>query len=161
MVKRNAIPVEMNEPSDSIAEEELRNVCLVLFAGDHPGSSEPGCRCNRYKDPAHCDRDFAVNLVPVDSETGEFSIEGTGEFAAGGVLELDELIVSLGPHALEPAVLTGTYESEPCELVVAPTEQAARAALSRHRLDQIRPALCELTAEDRKLLVDMLTDRSS
>lgn len=107
---------------------------------------------------AHCDRDFAVNLVSVDSETGEFSIEGAGEFAAGGALLLDELIASLGPHALEPAVLTGTYESEPCELVVAPTEQAARVALSRHRLEQIKPFLRELVVDDRKLLVEQLTD---
>jgi hypothetical protein len=108
---------------------------------------------------AHCDRDFAVNLTPVDAETGEFSIEGRGEFAAGGVLILDELIMSIGPHALEPAVLTGTYENEPCELVVASTEEAFRTALSRHRLDQIRPSLCELNAEDKKLLVDLLTDQ--
>jgi hypothetical protein len=107
----------------------------------------------------HCDRDFAVNLAPVDSETDEFSIEGAGEFAAAGVLELDELIESLGPHVLEPAILTGVYESEPCELVAAPTEQAARTALGRHRLDQIRPSLCELTTEDKKSLVDLLTDQ--
>jgi hypothetical protein len=107
----------------------------------------------------HCDRDFAVNLAPVDSETGEFSIEGTGEFAAGGVLVLDELIMSLGPHTVEPAVLTGTYENEPCELVVASSDQAARTALSRLRLEQIKPSLCELTAEDKKLLVDLLTDQ--
>jgi hypothetical protein len=107
---------------------------------------------------AHCDRDFTINLVPVDSETGEFSIEGAGEFAAGGVLVLDELIASLGPYTLEPAVLTGIYESEPCELIVAPTEHAARTALSRHRLDQIKPALCELTAEDKKSLLALLAD---
>ena len=35
---------------------------------------------------AHCDRDFAVNLVP-----------SGGEFAAGGVLVLDETLESLGP----------------------------------------------------------------
>ena len=44
---------------------------------------------------AHCDRAFAVNLVPMDAEVGDFSIEGTGEFAAGGVLVLDELLESL------------------------------------------------------------------
>ena len=102
---------------------------------------------------AHCDRDFTVNLVPVDSETDEFSIEGAGEFAAGGVLELDELLVSLGPYALEPVVLTGEYENEPCELVVAPTAEAGAAALSHHRLNQIKPMLLELTAQDRQSLV--------
>ena len=69
----------------------------------------------------HCDRDFAVNLVPSGAEIDEFSIEGTGEFAAGGVLVLDELLESLGPYAVEAAVLTGEYENEPCKLVVAAT----------------------------------------
>ena len=41
---------------------------------------------------AHCDRDFAVDLVPIDAEVDEFSIEGTGQCAAGGVLVLDELL---------------------------------------------------------------------
>ena len=109
----------------------------------------------------HCDRDFEVTLVPVDPEISVFSIEGAGEFSSGGVLVLDELIVSLGPHAVEAAVFTGEYESEPCELVVAPTAETAFIALSRHRLDQIKPALRELTAEDKKSLVDLLTDQDA
>src|SRR5450759_1011820 len=87
---------------------------------------------------SHCGHHFDVDLVPVGSETDEFSIEGAGEFAAGGVLKLDSLIQSLGPHALEAAVLTGEYENEPCELVVAPTAEVGATALSRHRLDQIK-----------------------
>jgi hypothetical protein len=43
----------------------------------------------------------------MDAEVGEFSIEGTGEFAAGGVLVLNELLESLGPYVVEAAVLTG------------------------------------------------------
>jgi hypothetical protein len=110
---------------------------------------------------AHCDRGFEVTLVPVDPDISVFSIEGAREFAAGGVLALDELIVSLGPQTIEAAVLTGEYENEPCELMVAPTPHAARSALSRHRLDQIKPALRELTAEDKKSLVDLLTDQGA
>ena len=105
---------------------------------------------------AHCDRDFAVNLVPMDAEVDEFSIEGTGEFAAGGVLVLDELLESLGPYAVEATVLTGEYENEPCELVIAPTAEADAIALSHHRLNQIRPMLHELNAQDRHSLVDLL-----
>ena len=107
---------------------------------------------------AHCDRDFAVNLVPMDSEVDDFSIEGTGEFAAGGVLVLDETLESLGPYAVEAAVLTGEYENEPCELVVAPTIEAGATALSHHRLDQIKPMLRELTAQDRESLVTLLRE---
>jgi hypothetical protein len=109
----------------------------------------------------HCDRDFEVNLEQVDPEVSVFSIEGAGEFSAGGVLALDELIVSLGPHTVEAAVFTGDYESEPCELVVAPTPQEGRSALSRHRLDQIKPALRELTTEDKKSLVALLMDHGA
>ena len=65
---------------------------------------------------------------------------------------LDELLVSLGPYAMEAAVLTGEYENEPCELVVAPTAEAGAAALSHHRLNQIKPMLLELTAQDRQSL---------
>jgi hypothetical protein len=109
----------------------------------------------------HCDRDFEVALVSVDPQISMFSIEGAGEISSGGILALDELIVSLGPHAVEAAVLTSDYENEPCELVVAPTPETGFSALSRHRLDQIKPALRELTAEDRKSLVPLLTDQDT
>ena len=107
----------------------------------------------------HCDRDFTVSLVPRDAEVDEFSIEGAGEFAAGGVLVLDELLESLGPFThSEAAVLTGEYENEPCELVVAPTAEAGATALSHHRLNQINPMLRELTAQDRQSLVTLLRE---
>jgi hypothetical protein len=107
---------------------------------------------------AHCDRDFAVNLIPINADVELFSIEGTGEFAASGVLVLDETLVSLGPYAVEAAVLTGEYENEPCALVVAPTTESGTTALSRHRLEQIKPLLRELTAQDRESLVTLLRE---
>jgi hypothetical protein len=105
---------------------------------------------------SHCGCAFEVELVPVDAGTSEFSIEGGGLFSAGGVLVLDDLIESLGPHALEAAVLTVAYENEPYELVVAPTADAAVLALSRYRLEQIKPLLNNLTTEDRESLVTLL-----
>ena len=105
-----------------------------------------------------CDRDFAVHLEPTDAEIAEFSIEGSGEFAAGGVLGLDELLEALGPYALEGTVLTGEYEHEPCELVIAPTAEAGAVALSHFRLDQIKPLLHELNAQDRQSLVTLLRE---
>ena len=105
---------------------------------------------------SHCGQHLTVALAAEDDEMDQFSIEGAGEFAAGGVLILDELLLSLGPHALEGAVLTGEYENEPCELVIAPTAEAGAIALSHHRLNQIRPMLHELNAQDRHSLVDLL-----
>ena len=60
-------------------------------------------------------------------------------------LALDETLESLGPYAVEAAVLTGEYENEPCELVVAPTTEAGATALSHPRLDQIKPRHRELS----------------
>ena len=105
---------------------------------------------------SHCDQNFTVARAAEDDEMDRFSIEGAGEFAAGGVLILDELLLSLGPHAPEGAVLTGEYENGPCELVIAPTAEAGASALSHHRLNQIKPMLRELTAQDRHSLVDLL-----
>jgi hypothetical protein len=105
---------------------------------------------------AHCDQDFTVALAAEDDEIGQFSIEGAGEFAAGGVLILDEMLESLGPFAVEATVLTGEYENEPCELVVASTAEAGAVALSQHRLEQIKPMLQELNVQDRDALVELL-----
>jgi hypothetical protein len=92
-----------------------------------------------------CDRDFAVYLEPTDAEIAGFSIEGSREFAAGSVLGFDELLEALSSYALEATVLTGQYDHEPCELVLAPTAEAGAAALNKHRLNQIKPMLLELT----------------
>ncbi len=121
----------------------------------------PEVRAAAAKIREHCDRAFTVSLVPEDAEVDEFSIEGAGEFPAGGVQVLDELLVALGPYTLEAAVLTGEYENEPCELVVAPTGEAGATALSHFRLNQIKPKLRELTAQDRESLVALLREPSS
>jgi hypothetical protein len=43
--------------------------------------------------------------------------------------------------------------------VIAPTPQTAHSALSQYRLEHIKPSLRELTAEDKKSLVALLTDQ--
>ena len=121
----------------------------------------PEVRATVAKIREHCDRDFTVSLVPRDAEVDEFSIGGAGEFPAGCVQLLDELLVSLGPYTPEAAVLTGEYENEPCELVVAPTGEAGATALSHFRLNQVKPKLRELTAQDRQSLVALLREPGS
>jgi hypothetical protein len=59
---------------------------------------------------------------------------------------------------LEGAALTGEYENEPYELVVAPTTKAGATALSHRRFDQIKPMPRELTAQDRESLVTLLRE---
>jgi hypothetical protein len=101
---------------------------------------------------------FDVDVIPVDSETDEFSIDWTAEFAAGGELKLDTLIDSLGPHALKGAGLTGNYDNEPWELAVAPTAEAGAIAVSRHRLNLIKPLIGNLTTEDRESFAALLQE---
>ena len=125
--------------------------------------SIPVRRCSKVRAIAakireHCDRDFTVSLVPSDTEFDEFSIAGAGEFAAGGVMVLDQLLESLGPYTLEAVVLTGEYENEPCELVVAPSAESGAMALSHHRLEQIKPLLPELSTQDRQALAALLRE---
>jgi hypothetical protein len=158
MVKSDAIPVQMNRPISSRPAEVFEVSAWYSLHGTVRVRASPVVDSIIAKIRAHCDRDFTVNLAPVDSESSEFSIEGSGEFAAGGVLLLDELITSLGPHATQPSVLRGVYEDEPCELVVAATEPEARMARSHYRLEQIKPLLSELVAEDRMQLVSLLAD---
>ena len=68
------------------------------------------------------------------------------------------LIDSRGPHALEGAVLTGNDDNEPCESAVAPTADAGALAVSRHRLNQIKPLMSDLTTEDRESFAALLQE---
>jgi hypothetical protein len=69
-----------------------------------------------------------------------------------GSLELDELVKSLGPYTLEPAVLISNYEYDEDVLVVAATEEEERQTLSRYRMEQISQLMRDLTTEDRARL---------
>src|SRR5262249_26643451 len=94
--------------------------------------------------------DIEIDVREDDPGVLSVSLEGGGSFAAGGVLDFDGLLQSLGPYTLEPAILTTTDDGEDGELVVARTEREARDELSRHRLDQIDVLLREVTPEDRE-----------
>jgi hypothetical protein len=106
----------------------------------------------------HCGAELDVGLAPADAGCAEFSIGGAGELPACGVLLLEGLLRSLGPHALEGVVQTGAYDGAPCELVVGPTEEARALALSRHRFGQIWPLARELVARDRDALIAWLRE---
>jgi hypothetical protein len=121
----------------------------------------PAGRLNRHEGSSALRSGLLVEIVPIDDETAEFSIDGSGQFVAGAVLDLDELFGSLGPYTKEPVVLTGQYEDEPRELVVASTGEAGAATLSQHRLSQIKPLLAELTADDRQSLTAWLREAGS
>jgi hypothetical protein len=101
-------------------------------------------------------------VLAVESEEREpgiltVSLDAVGVFTRGaGVPELDEMVMSLGPHAVEPAVFHTMYEHRPGELVVSTSLEAARAALSGHRREQIEPLSRDLIPADRAMLIARL-----
>ena len=106
---------------------------------------------------------FRTGLVLwVDAEEREpglltVSVSGTGLFTRGvRPLDLEELVRSLGPHAVEPVVFVNNYDHEAGELVVAPTAEASLVALSGHRLKSIEPLVQDLIAADRAKLAARL-----
>ena len=86
----------------------------------------------------------------------EIGVEGGSLFAKSYVLGIEELLRSLGPYALVGAVFGGECDGQPWEVVVAPSEEAGRVALSQSRLEEIDPLVDDLTAEDRARLVAKL-----
>ena len=90
----------------------------------------PEVRATVAKIREHCDRDFTVSLVPRDAEVDEFSIEGAGSSRLVVCCCSTNCSSRWAPTRSEAAVLTGEYENEPCELVVAPTGEAGATALS-------------------------------
>ena len=97
-----------------------------------------------------------IEVNECDPDVLAVSLEGGGCFAAGGVLEYDERLQSLGPYVVEPAVLVTTYEGEEGELIVARTDAESREILSRYRVDQIEVLLRDVTPGDHAKLTDKL-----
>jgi hypothetical protein len=64
-----------------------------------------------------CGKKFSTILVMKGRPTPapgaiELTFRGGSEFTDAGADELDAMLRSLGPHALEPAVFTGEYDGE-------------------------------------------------
>ena len=104
----------------------------------------------------HCGEGIKVEVTDIEPDQLEISVEGSSLFPRGYVLEIEELLYSLGPFALEGAVFGGDCDGQPWEVVVAPSEQAGRVALSQSRLEEIDPLVEDLTVEDRARLVGKL-----
>jgi hypothetical protein len=56
--------------------------------------------------------EFEVSATGAGPGAIELTFRGGSEFTDAGADELDGLLRSLGPHALEPAVFTGDYDGE-------------------------------------------------
>jgi hypothetical protein len=103
--------------------------------------------------------EIEIDVSECEPDMLEVSLEGGGSFAAGGVLEFDQLLQSLGPFTVEPTILDTSYDYENGELIVARSDEESRQTLSRRRLDQIDVLLREVTPEDWAKLVEKLEGR--
>jgi hypothetical protein len=56
--------------------------------------------------------EFDVTTTEAGPGAIELKFRGGSEFTDAGADELDGMVRSLGPHALEPAVFTGEYDGE-------------------------------------------------
>ena len=104
----------------------------------------------------HCGEGIKVEVTDVEPDQLEISVEGGSLFPRGYVLGIEERLGSLGPYALVGAVFGGECDGQPWEVVVAPSAEAGRVALSQSRLEEIDPLVDDLTAEDRARLVAKL-----
>jgi hypothetical protein len=68
-------------------------------------------------------------VVATDAGPGaiELTFRGGSEFTDAGADELDGMLCSLGPHALEPAVFTGEYDGELRVIPIDPADWAPAA----------------------------------
>ena len=54
----------------------------------------------------------------------DVTFRGGSEFTDDGADELDDLLRSLGPHALEPAVISGEYDGELRVIAIDPADKS-------------------------------------
>lgn len=107
---------------------------------------------------AYRDVDFDVTLAePVNGEV-ELAIDGARELDDDRLIRLEGLLQALGTQAREGAVFRRHHGLDSCDIVVAPTPESGRAALSRVVLEDIRIALNSLVPEDRARLAADLRD---
>ena len=72
--------------------------------------------------------EFEITTIAAGPGTIEFRLRGDSEFTDAGADELDDLLRSLGRHALEPAVITGEYDGERRDVFIEPGGQACPTA---------------------------------
>ena len=88
------------------------------------------------------------------------NIQGGSYMSYSLCTELDDIIQSLGPYTIEPAMVKYEYEGSAGELYVGP-ENTREAKESAASLEKIEGLLADLTDEDREKLINMMMDHNS
>jgi hypothetical protein len=89
--------------------------------------------------------EFEPGVIDLEMEEGDLESWETGQ-------ALRDLIASLDPYVLEPAVLTSEHSLQEDALIVAATDEARCEAYSGHALNVITHLMRCLTPRDRALL---------
>ena len=99
---------------------------------------------------------FDITVTEVEGGEVELTIDGCRELDLAGTLRLEEQLQALGPHAREAAIFQRHHELDVCHLIVAPSREAGRVALSRAVLEDCRLMIAALVPEDRDRLAQEL-----
>ena len=75
--------------------------------------------------------EFEVVVTDAGPGAIDLTFRGGSEFTDDGADELDDMLRSLGPHALEPAVFTGEYDGELRVIAIDPADGVVSVA-GRH-----------------------------
>ena len=102
------------------------------------------------------DVDFDITVTEVEGGEVELAIDGCRELDLAGTLRLEEQLQALGPYAREAAIFQRHHELDVCHLIVAPSREAGRVALSRVNLEDCRLLIETLVPEDRDRLAQEL-----
>jgi hypothetical protein len=107
---------------------------------------------------AYRDVDFDITLTEPGGGEVELTIDGARELDDDRMIHLEGQLQALGPLAREAAIFRRHYGLDACDLIVAPSRDAGRLALSRVVLEDIRLSLAALVPEDRARLAGELRD---
>jgi hypothetical protein len=105
---------------------------------------------------AYRDVEFDITVAEPGGGEVELTIDGARELDDDRMILLEEQLQALGPYAREAAIFRRHYGLDSCDLVVAPSREAGRVALSRVVPEDIRISLGALVPEDRARLAEEL-----
>jgi hypothetical protein len=100
--------------------------------------------------------EFEIATTEVEDGEIDLTIDGCCDLTPHDMLRLEDHLQVLGPHAREGAIFRLDHDHDTCYVIVAPSIEAGRIALSRLRLEEFRLMLGDLVPDDRARLLDDL-----
>jgi hypothetical protein len=102
------------------------------------------------------DVDFDITITEVEDGELELTIDGCSDLDDREMQRLEEQLQALGPYAGAGAIFHRIHDLDACNLIVAPSREAGRVALSRVILEDCRLMIGSLVPADRARLIEEL-----